>query len=149
LRVTEVRLQVLCHATEDEERVRCAVENVLSPELANSFNLSRQTLSGHYGDALILYRYQSKSGIQAAKAVETILGAMTPQDRAVALESWRSGRDSRGWRKDRIYLRFNKPMACKGILKDAELDSIRVEVRLSGGEERGVEELLLEGGSHA
>ena len=149
MRVRELRLRVICHATEDEERVRHAVGNVLSPGLADSFNSSRQALSGHYGDPLVLYRFDSKSGTQAAKAVQAILGAMTPQERAAALESWKSVMGSRGWRKDRIYLRFDKQMAYRGVLKDAEFDSIRIEVRLSGVNEGDIEDLLLEGGSYA
>lgn len=149
MRITGVRLRVLCHATEDEEKVTHAVENALSPGLASSFNSSRQGLSGHYGDALALYRFESKTQAQAAEAVQKILGAMTPQARAAALESWRSGRGSKGWRKDRVYLRFDKQMAYKGILKDAEFDSIRIEVRLRGPKEGDVEDLLLGDGSHA
>ena len=149
MRIRELRLRVICHATEDEEKVRHAVGNVLSPGLADSFNISRQPLSGHYGDPLILYRFESKSETQAAKAVQAILGAMTPQDKAAALGSWKSGIGSKVWRKDRVYLRFDKQMAYGGILKDAEFDSIRIEVRLSGVNKGDIEDLLLEGGSHA
>lgn len=149
MRIRELRLRVICHATEDEEKVRHAVGNVLSPGLADSFNISRQSLSGHYGDPLILYRFESKSGTQATKAVQAVLGAMTPQDKAAALESWKSGIGSKVWRKDRIYLRFDKQMAYGRILKDGEFDSIRIEVRLSGVNKGDIEDLLLEGGSHA
>ncbi|MDH5363428.1 MAG: hypothetical protein OEW84_08970, partial [Aigarchaeota archaeon] len=59
------------------------------------------------------------------------------------------GIGSKVWRKDRVYLRFDKQMAYGGILKDAEFDSIRIEVRLSGVNKWDIEDLLLEGGSHA
>jgi len=149
LRIRELRLQVICHATEDEERVRHAVGNVISPRLVDSLNSSRQALSGHYGDPLVLYRFDSRSGTQAAKAVQAILGAMTPEERAAALESWKSGMGSKGWREDRIYLRFDKQMAYMGILQHAEFDSIRIEVRLSGVSEGDIEDLLMEGGGYA
>jgi hypothetical protein len=50
-----VDLRVFAHATEDPERVLAAVRNVLPSELVDSVVFSRSSLTGHYGNPIVLF----------------------------------------------------------------------------------------------
>lgn len=127
-RIERLVVQVLCHATEDEEKVMKAVENLVGSEAMEHMALSSSSLTGHYGDPISLIRLTLLEGAMAKQVFRSILERLSPQERE---EIW-SERAEKGKHGGKIYLRLDKQAAYLGAARISDKDPIRIQVNIRG-----------------
>jgi len=127
-RIERLVVQVLCHATEDEEKVMKAVENLVGSEAMEHMALSSSSLTGHYGDPISLIRLTLLEGAVAKQVFRSILERLSPQERE---EIW-SERAEKGKHGGKIYLRLDKQAAYLGAARISDRDPIRIQVNIRG-----------------
>lgn len=121
-------VQVLCHATEDEEKVMKAVENLVGSEAMEHMSLSSESLTGHYGDPISIIKLTLLDGRLAEKVLGSILERLSPVERE---EVW-SERSVRGKHGGKLYLRLNKQAAYLGAVRLSDKDPVRIQVSVRG-----------------
>jgi len=127
-KIESIQVQVLCHATEDEEKVMKAVENVLGSEALEKVTVLAEALQGHYGDQISLIKLSLRDSRLAEEVLKNILSRLSEEDRA---EIWKE-RLKRGKHGGKLYLRLDKQAAYLGSLKISDKDPIRVQVNIRG-----------------
>lgn len=127
-RIERLVVQVLCHATEDEEKVMKAVENLVGSEAMEHMSLSSSSLTGHYGDPISLIRLTLIEGRIAKQVFRGILERLSPEERE---EVW-SERAEKGKHGGKIYLRLDKQAAYLGATRISDRDPIRIQVNIRG-----------------
>lgn len=130
-RIERLVVQVLCYATEDEEKVMKAVENLVGSEAMEHMALSSSSLTGHYGDPISLIRLTLLEGAVAKQVFRSILERLSPQEKE---EIW-SERAEKGRHGGKIYLRLDKQAAYLGAARISDKDPIRIQVDIRGGVE--------------
>lgn len=137
MRVERLLIQVLCHATEDEEKVMRAVENVVGSEALEKLSVSSQALKGHYGDPVTLIRLKAIDSKTAREILSKIFSGLSEYER---VEAVREGLD-RGRHGGKLYLRLDKQAAYLGTLRLSDRDSIRIEAGIRGSVEKFLREV--------
>lgn len=128
MRVERVSLQVLCHATEDEEKVMRSVENVVGVEYMGKMKIISQTLKGYYNDPIILIRMEA-SDLEVASSVARNILLRLPRDEMY--EAIREGLEM-GRHGGKLYIRLDKQAAYRGVIRVSDKDSIRIEFEVRG-----------------
>ena len=110
-------IRVFAHATEDTEKVQTAVRNLLPMELAETLVFEKTSLTGHYGNPIILFtaKLTDKKALPAAlEKIGSGLGALDKEalNRDIKLHL----------EKRNLYLRFDKQSAYLGVYKFAQND---------------------------
>ncbi|MEM1575064.1 MAG: RNA-binding domain-containing protein [Nitrososphaerota archaeon] len=129
--IKKIKIQSLCYATEDKEKVLEAINNIISPYSINSLKISTDILNGHYGDKIILIKIESKNEKQANEIFENIFKKMSKEDMKNFYES---NLNSLLEKEEKAYIRFDKQKAYENILKICDGDPIRIEVFFKKGE---------------
>jgi RNA binding exosome subunit len=126
LRITA---HALVHATEDENKVRKAIEN-LFPEMAQAALRYKQTqLRGHHHNPIIRLEAQLKNPELMALTLEDMGKRLPITDRQRIAETM----SARTNKKGRLFLRFDKQESYQGRLRLVNQgDSLRVVIRFSG-----------------
>lgn len=140
MRVERLVVQVLCHATEDEEKVMRAVENVVGAGAMERMRVSSQSLKGHYGDPVALIRLSAVDSETAGKILFNVLAKLSDYER---MEAVREGLN-RGRHGGKLYLRLDKQAAYLGALRLSDRDSIRIEAGIRGSLEKFLKEAGVE-----
>ncbi len=115
---------LFAHATEDEDKVMRAVQNLFPTEYMDSITFKRQNLHGHHKNPIILFetRIKDKEIIQAF--VENLSSNLSTVDKQDLL-----GEIGRYVEKGSLYLRLDKQAAFQGNFKLCSADPIRVRIR--------------------
>ena len=106
-RVDSILIQVLCHATEDEEKVMKAVENIIGSEAMEKASVISQSLTGHYGDPILFIKLTIDDSKIAERALARMLSNLSEYDLQEILRE----RSKLGKHGGKIYLRFDKQAA--------------------------------------
>ena len=134
LPVAFIELRTLSHATENPEKVYRAFENVVTSEVLEEAEASKQKLEGHYGNPITLLTLKTRSKPLIRKALENIFSRISSGDRMKLLSELESRVDGEG----NFYLRLDKQEAYLGRLKLQSSDPIRLRIKLSiPAKERG------------
>ena len=120
--VVSVELSTIAHATEDEDKVERAIQN-LFPEGISEVSLKKQKLSGHHKDPLTLISTRIKKRREAALMLRSIIALLPPLDRERLLEELEDRVDESG----NLYLRIDKQKAFKGSGALHDEDPIRIK----------------------
>jgi RNA binding exosome subunit len=119
--VQAVEVSYFLQMTEDEERVRKAVEAVLGGERA----AEREEAEGHFGNKIVWMRHHITGG-EAEEACKAILSKLDPSERRTILEDLSSWVDDHG----ALYVRLNKQaLVMEGRCTLASSDPVRVKVK--------------------
>ena len=127
-RIESIVVQVLCHATEDEEKVMKAVENVVGSDALEWMAVSSESLTGHYGDPITLIKLTLTDKKQAENVLSKILSMLQEWERD---EVW-GDRAVKGKHGGKLYIRLDKQAAYLGTLRISDKDSIRIQVNFRG-----------------
>ncbi|MEB3774446.1 MAG: hypothetical protein GSR86_05935 [Desulfurococcales archaeon] len=142
--VRTLHIRVYIHATEDEDKVIRAVRNIIPADILEEADKSIETYQGHYGNPIKVLRI-TISGGRVKDALESILGRLSPADKA----SMRSSLDERVDKTGTLHIRLSKQDALQGrlILYEAD-DVIKVEIGFTGGRRKAIKsyEEMLGGG---
>ncbi len=119
-----IDISLFAHATEDEDKVMRAVQNLFPLKYLDSVTFRRQNLHGHHKNPIVLFetRIKDKEIIQAF--VENLSSNLSIVDKQNLLEEI-----SRYVEKGSLYLRVDKQAAFKGSFKLCTADPIRVRIR--------------------
>lgn len=128
-RKAPLRVEFSCsvHATESEEKVMRALQNVLPEHLRESGRvlITKSRVRGYYGNQILIIS-ASVSGFDAQEALNYLLEKLSDEDKA-HLSATLKARLQGG----KLYLRLSKQKAFAGILRLSESDDvIRVIVSL-------------------
>ncbi|MEM1655339.1 MAG: RNA-binding domain-containing protein [Nitrososphaerota archaeon] len=126
-RIEKLIIQVLCHATEDREKVLRAVGNVLSGA-ADKISVSSETLKGYYGDPVTIMRIYLLDENACEEVFLRILSSLSGLERE---ELW-SERAKKGKHGGKLYIRLDKQEAFLGRIRQSDKDPIRIVVEVRG-----------------
>ncbi len=127
-RVERIVVQVLCHATEDEDKVMKAVENIVGAEALEHMSISSESLTGHYGDPITLIKLTLTDRDRAEKVLARVLSNLREWERE---EVW-GDRAVKGKHGGKLYIRLDKQAAYLGAFRISDKDPIRLQVSIRG-----------------
>ncbi len=114
------------HATEDEAKVVKALLNLLPTQMRSNAYLIAEDNMGHFGNRIRILKLIFK-GEDSLNVLKHILTQLNPLDREILMLSL-----SERFNEGRLYLRFNKQLAYRGILRlDDSDDVIKAVVRIN------------------
>jgi len=130
IKVLRVSIKAFAHATEDINKVRNALKNILPDEIKNAINnLNVTTVKGHYGNEInILDLTLSKN--DSYSLLKNILCKLEETERNILLASLSSRLDVK---HSHLYIRLSKQDAYLGKLKLLDgSDVIKLVITFSG-----------------
>ena len=138
-----LEISYFIQATEDEERVRKAVEAMVGRELPEE----RQEAEGHHGNPIVWVRHHL-TGDQAVAGLRGIVSRMGEDERKAILDDLTPMLDEH----NALFLRLSKQvLVMKGAAVLASSDPVRVKLKprsyLVKGDPAGFYERLLEKGA--
>ncbi len=124
----DIDFEVLCHATEDEDKVIQAVKNLIPVEFHSSIKINRAKLEGHYHNPIIKFNIILEGDLQVRRTLNLIFKRLHPEEQRDLIENLELYVDEAG----SFYLRVNKNMSYKGVvaLKFDTGDIIRLKAKL-------------------
>ncbi|MEM2995634.1 MAG: RNA-binding domain-containing protein [Candidatus Bathyarchaeia archaeon] len=129
-----IDIRVFAHATEDPDKVLMAVRNVLPTELAENIAFKKTSLTGHYGNPILLFetRIKDKKFFQAA--FEKLSAGLNALDRETL-----SNEIERHVENGNLYIRLNKQSAYHGEVRLSNIDPIHLKIHFK---KHGVKEIV-------
>lgn len=114
-------INLVLHATEDEDKVLKAIEETL---LVPSVRFSRSVSEGHYKNKILLQKAMLSSK-EAALLAKKIISLLNSADRAYLSSQIDDYADEKG----NLYIRLDKQRICQGKVSLLETDAIRVRFK--------------------
>jgi RNA binding exosome subunit len=121
LKFAAAEINLVLHATEDEDKVLKAIEATL---LVPSVRFSRSVSEGHYKNK-ILMRKAMLSSKEAALLAKRVISLLNSADRAYLSSQIDDYADEKG----NLYIRLDKQRICQGKVSLSETDAIRVRFK--------------------
>jgi RNA binding exosome subunit len=127
LPISFIEIDVISHATEDENKVFSAIKKIITEQVFQEANIKKSKLDGHYGNPItyLSIRVYKKSLIK--KIIENLLSDINIQDRELLLSNFDNRVDDEG----NFFIRFDKQAAYLGELNLCETDPIRLKIKLT------------------
>ncbi|MEM0378526.1 MAG: RNA-binding domain-containing protein [Thermosphaera sp.] len=116
--VKSVELSASCHSTENCDKVRTALFNLIPPELRPEAKIVEEVHYGFYGNKIVLLKTASKEGRVFLKYYSENLPAV---EKSILSASFRLRYDAS---TGRLHLRFSKQDAFMGRMKILDSDDI-------------------------
>lgn len=129
MRIDKLLIQVLCHATEDEEKVMKAVENVVGFDRMSRMKITTQVLKGYYGDPVTMIKFEVLDPDTSLEIVKDIFSKLSEYEKIDLVENC----VERGKQGGKLYIRLDKQAAYNEVLRLSDKDSVRIEVAIRGG----------------
>lgn len=114
-------INLVLHATEDEDKVLKAIEETL---LVPYVRFSRSASEGHYKNKILLQKAMLSSK-EAALLAKKIISLLNSADRAYLSSQIDDYADEKG----NLYIRVDKQRICQGKVSLSETDAIRVRFK--------------------
>jgi RNA binding exosome subunit len=121
LKFSAAELNLVLHATEDEEKVLKSIQDVLS---VPAQRFSSQPSEGHYKNKISLFKAVLPSQ-QASDLALHIMSLLNSIDRDQLSRNLHEYSDERG----NLYLRLDKQKVCQGKVSLSEIDAIRIRFK--------------------
>ena len=121
IRFSSAEINIVVHATEDENKILHSLYNVLSIP-AEKFSHSVQ--EGHWGNKILLLT-ANIDGHTAKDLILKIMSLLNSVDRYHLSNFFDKYIDEKG----NLYIRLDKQRICKGRISLSEIDSIRIRFR--------------------
>ncbi len=138
MRIEKLLIQVLCHATEDEEKVMKAVENVVGIEMMDKMKITTNALKGYYGDPILMIKFETSDPETPMQIVRRVFSMLSEYERIDVIQNCLE----RGKHGGKLYIRLDKQAAYNNILRLSNKDSIRIEAAIRGEVEKLANNLL-------
>ncbi len=127
--VTLLNLTAFSHATEDPEKVKKALLNLIPKELRGEVKVKETQVKGHHGNEIRIITVGFTKR-KALSVLRNILCGLSKLDREILYSSLQ---ERTGARPSKVYLRLDKQEAFLGRLRVMDgSDVIRVEVTVDG-----------------
>ena len=118
--VSSIYMETHCHATENMEKVKIAMSNLIPVALRNKIKFLYERLEGYYGNPIIIIRLKIDDGQIASEILKYIAGLMSDEDKEKIERTLHLRFNNSG----NFYMRVDKQYAFKGIIKIADHDDI-------------------------
>lgn len=138
MRIERLSIQVLCHATEDEEKVMRAVENVVGIEMMDKMKISSNSLKGYYGDPILMIKFETSDPETPIQIVRRIFSKLSEYEKIDVIQNCLE----RGKHGGKLYIRLDKQAAYNDVLRLSNKDSIRIEAVIRGEVEKLANNLI-------
>jgi len=119
-----IDVSLFAHATEDEDKVMRAVQNLFPLKYLDSITFRRQNLHGHHKNPIVLFETRIKDKEIIQTFVENLSSSLSVVDKENLLEEI-----SQYVEKGSLYLRLDKQAAFQGNFKLCTADPIRMRIR--------------------
>ena len=134
-------IRVFAHATEDPEKVQAAVRNLLPDELAQTLVFEKTSLTGHYGNPIILFTAKLTDKKTLPAALEKIGSGLNSIDKEELCRDLKLHLE-----KGNLYLRFDKQSAFLGTLKFSQNDPVHFKIHFKNKTSAEIEDVCRETG---
>jgi len=121
LKFAAAEVNLVLHATEDEDKVLKAVDMML---LVPPKRFSKPASEGHYKNKILLSK-AILSSHEAASLAKRIISLLNRRDR----EHLSRLADEHSDQKGNLYIRLDKQRMCQGIVSLSETDAIRIKFK--------------------
>ena len=121
IRLSSAEINVLVHATENENKILHSINNVLS---ISAEKFSQSVSEGHWGNRILLLT-ATIDGQSAKDLVVKIMSSLNSNDKHLLSNLFDKYIDEKG----NLYIRLDKQRICNGKVSLSESDSIRVRFR--------------------
>jgi len=121
--INYVDLRVFAHVTEDPEKVLTAVRNLLTTKLAETVQFKKNSLTGHYGNAITFFTTQLTEKTLLPELLEKLGQTISALDKEELNTNIKLHLE-----KTNLYLRFDKQAAFLGKIKFAQNDPIHLKI---------------------
>jgi RNA-binding protein len=121
LKFAAAEINLVLHATEDEDKVLKAIEATL---LVPSVRFSRSVSEGHYKNKILMQKAMLSSK-EAALLAKRVISLLNSADRAYLSSQIEDYADEKG----NLYIRLDKQRICQGKVSLSETDAIRVRFK--------------------
>jgi RNA binding exosome subunit len=128
-----IDVRVFAHATEDVDKVLSAARNVLSPELVDVVAFKKTSLTGHYGNPIILFETRIKEESTARMVFERLSSGLSALDKELLSSEIGQHLD-----KGNLYVRLDKQSAYLNEFKLSSVDSIHFRIHFKKHSEEEV-----------
>jgi len=115
-----MEIQLLIHATEDENKVVSSLRKIV---YFDEKEIQRYDLTGHYKNPIKMYKITIKENTRVLDIIKKILAMLTEADKTLLTQYL----DEYIYR-NKLFLRLDKPSLCKGKVTLGETDPIRIVV---------------------
>ena len=121
LKFSAAEINLVLHATEDEDRVLKAIEDVL---LVQSKRFSSSHLEGHFKNRIVLQK-AILSSHEAGSLAKRVVSLLNSTDREHLSRLIHEYSDEKG----NLYIRLDKQRMCQGRVSLSETDAIRIRFK--------------------
>jgi RNA-binding protein len=121
LKFSAAEINLVLHATEDEDRVLKALEDVL---LVQSKRFSSSHLEGHFKNRIILQK-AILSSHEAGSLAKRVVSLLNSTDKSHLSRLIHEYSDEKG----NLYIRLDKQRMCQGRVSLSETDAIRIRFK--------------------
>ncbi|MGD0645936.1 MAG: RNA-binding domain-containing protein [Candidatus Bathyarchaeia archaeon] len=118
-----IDIRVFAHATEDTDKVQAAVRNLLPTELVETLVFEKTSLTGHYGNPIILFTAKLADKKTLPGLLEKIGSGLNSLDKETLCRDLKLHLEKRN-----LYLRFDKQSAFLGLVKFSQNDPIHFKI---------------------
>jgi hypothetical protein len=136
-----IDIRVFSHATEDTDRVQIAVKNLLPEELAQTIIFQKTSLTGHYGNPILLLTAQLLDKKALLSVLEKIGSGLNSLDKEELFRNLKLHLEKRN-----LYLRFDKQSAFLGNVKFGQNDPIHFKVHFKNKTPKEIEGICISSG---
>ncbi len=122
--IAYIDIRFFAHATEDQDKVVRAAQNVFPSNQLEDVNFERSNLRGHYGNPITLFEARIKNKETISALVENISSNLSELDKETISKEFNLHVE-----KGRLYIRLDKQAAFQGRLRLCTSDPIRICIR--------------------
>jgi len=127
VKVIKLEISTMAHATEDVEKVKKAILNIIDPELHKHIKIKITTAKGYYGNPITLFKVVLR-GNKASKEFSYIISRLNTTEKKLLSLSLENRIDD----FNNLYIRISKQDAYLGTIKIFDGDDvIKVTASLS------------------
>jgi RNA binding exosome subunit len=122
MRIISARVSAIVHATEDPEKVICALKQICGLELSRSI-IEKRIFKGHFGNPITPLALHLRCA-QAEAVLVSLWRKLSIQERGVLVESLTDRLDDEG----KLHIRLDKQKSFRGECQFNERDPIKVQI---------------------
>ncbi len=118
-KIYSISLSTIVHATEDKEKVKSAIFNIIPRNLVNKFTINEVNVKGHYGNPITILNLEINNPDIANEIFEFIIKSISKEELTLIKNNPSLYCDDRS-----IFLRIDKQYAYLGTIKLSFLDDV-------------------------
>ena len=137
--MSSLSISTIAHATEDPEKVKRAMLNLLPKDLRTSVTMSETVAKGHHGNPIVLLNFDINDSESAKATFNYIMRSLPDVEKSQIRSQLHLYYDG----KSALYLRIDKQSAYLGSLRlSLSDDVIKLRVNLVRDSKSSISELL-------